>query len=165
MLVYHGSNLAVEAPRLIEQNRYLDFGPGFYTTSNRDQAVEFSRKVMRREGGGIPTVSVYEVGETSLEADLNVLRFGTADEAWLDFVVENRTGTYSGASYDAVVGPVADDDVFTTVTLYLGGVLTKRQALDSLKVKKLFDQYVWKTRAAIASITFAGAFEAKGSSR
>ncbi|WP_347709018.1 DUF3990 domain-containing protein [Enterococcus cecorum] len=35
MLLYHGSNLVVSSPRLVEQNRFLDFGPGFYTTSNK----------------------------------------------------------------------------------------------------------------------------------
>ena len=35
MTVYHGSNVIVEKPKLIPQNRYLDFGFGFYTTTNR----------------------------------------------------------------------------------------------------------------------------------
>lgn len=29
MILYHGSNVTVEYPRLIKQNRYLDFGFGF----------------------------------------------------------------------------------------------------------------------------------------
>ena len=36
MILYHGSNVIVEQPKLIRQNRYLDFGFGFYTTTNRD---------------------------------------------------------------------------------------------------------------------------------
>lgn len=36
MILYHGSNVTVEYPKLIRQNRYLDFGFGFYTTTNRD---------------------------------------------------------------------------------------------------------------------------------
>lgn len=35
MIVYHGSNVIVEKPKLIIQNRTLDFGPGFYTTTNQ----------------------------------------------------------------------------------------------------------------------------------
>ena len=35
MLLYHGSNLTVSEPRLVEQNRFLDFGYGFYTTTNK----------------------------------------------------------------------------------------------------------------------------------
>ena len=158
MFVYHGSNLPVEVPRLIRQNRYLDFGPGFYTTTNKKQAEELSWKVVRREGGGIPTVSAYEVDAVALGC-LDVLHFSSADEAWLDFVAQNRSGSYSGASYDVVIGPVADDDVFTTVTLYLGGALTKPQALEALKVKRLFDQYVWKTNAALRAISHVGSAE------
>ena len=31
MILYHGSNLVVSEPKLIQQNRFLDFGFGFYT--------------------------------------------------------------------------------------------------------------------------------------
>jgi hypothetical protein len=39
MLLYHGSNVAVEKPRLIEQTRGFDFGAGFYLTTNEFQAA------------------------------------------------------------------------------------------------------------------------------
>ena len=159
MLVYHGSNLAIERPRLLVQNRHLDFGPGFYTTTNRAQAEDFSHKVVRREGGGIATVSVYDVGVPSVEADLLTLRFEAPDNEWLDFVAANRMGEYAGKPYDLVIGPVANDDVFVTVTLYLSGLLTKAQALEALKVKQLYDQYVWKTGAAIESVAFVESYE------
>lgn len=35
MILYHGSNLVVSKPKLIQQNRFLDFGFGFYTTTNK----------------------------------------------------------------------------------------------------------------------------------
>ena len=31
MIVYHGSNMVVDHPILVRQNRTLDFGHGFYT--------------------------------------------------------------------------------------------------------------------------------------
>ena len=34
MTVYHGSNMEVREPRIIKPNRTLDFGNGFYTTTN-----------------------------------------------------------------------------------------------------------------------------------
>ena len=37
MTVYHGSNVEVREPRIIKPNRTLDFGNGFYTTTNRLQ--------------------------------------------------------------------------------------------------------------------------------
>lgn len=159
MLVYHGSNLAIEQPRLLEQNRHLDFGSGFYTTTNQLQAEQFSERVVRRENGGMPTVSIYAIDEESLSDDLVTLRFDAPDEAWLDFVAANRAGEYDGRAYDLVIGPVANDDVFVTIILYLSGVLTKSQALDALKIKRLYDQYVWKTGAAIQALSFAGSYE------
>ena len=45
MILYHGSNLVVSKPKLIQQNRFLDFGFGFYTTTNKAQAISFSDKV------------------------------------------------------------------------------------------------------------------------
>jgi hypothetical protein len=59
MRLYHGSNLAVELPKLVYQSRGLDFGAGFYTTSSETQARRFSEIVCNRRGGGVPTVSVY----------------------------------------------------------------------------------------------------------
>ena len=48
MILYHGSNLTVSEPKLIVQNRFLDFGYGFYTTTNKVQAIGFADKVTRR---------------------------------------------------------------------------------------------------------------------
>lgn len=59
MILFHGSNVEVIQPKLIPQNRYLDFGFGFYTTLNKEQAVSFSRKVSKRRGGS-SIVSMYE---------------------------------------------------------------------------------------------------------
>ena len=52
MILYHGSNMAVEKPKLITQNRFLDFGFGFYTTLNQAQAISFADKVVRRKKEG-----------------------------------------------------------------------------------------------------------------
>ena len=49
MIIYHGSNVVVDKPKLIPQNRYLDFGYGFYTTINKIQAISFADKVYKRK--------------------------------------------------------------------------------------------------------------------
>lgn len=40
MIVYHASNMTIEKPALIIQNRFLDFGFGFYTTLNLVQDID-----------------------------------------------------------------------------------------------------------------------------
>jgi len=47
MGLYHGSNMVVSAPRIPEPTHTLDFGPGFYTTLNRDQAAPKALSFLR----------------------------------------------------------------------------------------------------------------------
>ena len=156
MILYHGSNMTVDKPRLVPQNRYLDFGFGFYTTTNKAQAISFAEKVFLRRGEGKKMVSVYEINEKKAFAECSLLSFDAPDEARLDFVSANRSGTYSGQSYDLIYGPVANDDVYTTFNLYAAGVLTKEQTLDALKIKKLYNQLVLSTDKALQYLKFIG---------
>lgn len=162
MILFHGSNLTVDKPTLVPQNRFLDFGYGFYTTTNQQQAIGFADKVTRRRKSGVPTVSVYELDEEVAFSACSVLRFETPDEAWLDFVSENRAGVYAGPAYDFIYGPVANDDVYTTFTLYAAGVLTKEQTLEALKIKKLYNQLVLTTEKAISFLSFTGTLSEEG---
>lgn len=156
MILYHGSNVTVSEPRLVEQNRYLDFGYGFYTTTNKTQAIGFADKVTKRRKSGERTVSIYEIDEGMAFAECSLLEFESANEAWLDFVSENRSGNYDGKAYDFIYGPVANDDVYTTFTLYTAGVLTKEQTLEALKVKKLYNQLVLTSEEALSYLKFIG---------
>lgn len=156
MILYHGSNVVVSKPRLIRQNRFLDFGFGFYTTTNKIQAIAFADKVYkrRREGGKI--VSIYELNEQIAFTECSLLRFDTPNEEWLDFVSKNRSGIYKGKEYDLVYGPVANDDVYTTFILYSAGALTKEQTLEALKIKKLYNQLVLTSEKALRYLKFVG---------
>ncbi|MDO4291722.1 MAG: DUF3990 domain-containing protein [Eubacteriales bacterium] len=156
MILYHGSNVVVESPKLIKQNRYLDFGFGFYTTTNRDQAVNFAGKVVERRKTGEPILNIYSVDETAAFRECSLLRFEKPDMAWLDFVAENREGSYRGKQYDLVYGAVADDDVYRTITLYMTGVLTKEQTLEALKIRRLFNQVVFATEKSLQYLHFEG---------
>lgn len=156
MILYHGSNVVVSEPKLVIQNRFLDFGFGFYTTTNKRQAIGFAEKVTKRRKEGSPTVSVYEIDEHEAFSACSLLQFQSPDEAWLDFVSENRAGTYYGDSYDLVYGPVANDDVYTTFALYTAGILSREQTIQALKVKKLYNQLVFTTDNSLSYLTFLG---------
>lgn len=157
MILYHGSNMIVERPKLIQQNRFLDFGYGFYTTTNYNQAESFAKKVVVRRGGK-SIVNVYQFDE-DLSVGLSVKKFPLPNEEWLDFVTEHRNGTYDKEQYDIIIGPVANDDVYRTLQVYQAGLLTKEQALEALKVKKLFNQYVFATKEALELLKFIEAKE------
>ena len=155
MLVYHGSNVAVENPKLIVPNRTLDYGSGFYTTMNLTQAESFAKNVVNRnEGRGHPIVSYYEVDYDKIIRELSVLKFDTPDDKWLDFVYANRTAKYTGTWYDVIIGPVANDAVYRVFRLFENGDIDRETALKRLKVTKLFNQMVFRTEKAIEMLTF-----------
>lgn len=156
MILYHGSNVTVDQPELVQQNRFLDFGFGFYTTTNKTQAISFADKVTKRRRVGQRVVSIYEIDEAVAFSDCSILRFDEPNEAWLDFVSDNRSGNYEGKPFDFIFGPVANDDVYRTFTLYTAGVLTKEQTLDQLKIKKLYNQLVLTSEKALSYLYFVG---------
>ena len=149
MILYHGSNMVVKQPKLIKQNRFLDFGFGFYTTTNREQAKNFALKVAQRRKSGEATLNIYSIEENEAFKECSLLRFETPDEKGLDFVSANRQGNYQGKHYDLIYGAVANDDVYRTITLYMTGILSREQALTALKIRKLFDQMVFATEKTL----------------
>ena len=156
--MYHGTNLVIERPQIVNRFKTLDFGEGFYTTENEAQAREFAVKVCaRREPTLSPVVNCYEFADN--DSILSVLRFDAPDERWLDFAVANRKGVAPTRHYDVVIGPVANDDVFGTIILYEAGQLDKESAIKRFKVKKLYNQVVFRTDAALNRLTFSGSYK------
>ena len=47
MIVYHGNDRKIETPKIQTPNMTLDFGKGFYTTLNENQACDFALKVKK----------------------------------------------------------------------------------------------------------------------
>ena len=158
MIVYHGSNVVVQNPKIIESNRYLDFGDGFYTTTNKVQAINFAKKVAAQRGSK-PILNTYEFDENILKSSCKIKEFESANEEWIDFVSKHRSGALVKEKYDLVIGPVADDDVYRSFQLYLVGLLSLEQTVEALKIKRLFNQYVFKNEKALLCLKFVDAKE------
>lgn len=97
---------------------------------------------------------MYEIDDNINSNIIKIKRFNSPDEEWLDFVSLHRNGIYSGEQYDLIIGAVANDDVYRTLQVYSSKLLTKEQALETLKIKKLFNQYVFSTNTAISLLKF-----------
>ena len=86
----------------------------------------------------------------------DTIRFDSPDRAWLDFVVANRNGHYDGPNYAIKYGPVANDNVYRTIQLYMMGELSQAEAIARFKVKELFNQVVFSDSAALRMLKFEG---------
>jgi hypothetical protein len=154
MQLFHGSITAVVEPLIINRFKTLDFGTGFYTTPNEQQAQEFAIKAyQRRKFEGVPTVSIFSFEEETSQQKLRILHFGEPDTDWLHFVVHNRKFGRTDNSYDLIIGPVANDDVFATIALFEAGQLDENSAIKRFKVKKLFSQYLFCNDKALTLLT------------
>jgi hypothetical protein len=157
--LFHGSNVVIETPNLEFSRKELDFGIGFYTTTNYEQAKQFSEKVFERIGGN-KFVNIYDFDDENLKKT-KILEFAEPNEEWLNFVSNNRNSIPVQNDYDIVIGPVANDDVFRTLLLYFAGELNMTDTLSRLRIKKLFNQYVFKNDIILKQLNFVKAEVAK----
>lgn len=151
MFLYRGSNVEVCKPRVIVTSRTLDFGAGFYTTSDLGQAKRWACLQTRRRGEGTPAVSVFEYDVEAAQR-LKVRVFPGPDGEWLDFVCENRKAIYCGEKHDIVVGPVANDSTMPVISDYMAGFTDRPTAITLLKPQRLTDQYAFLTASGIGTL-------------
>ncbi|HAL03272.1 MAG TPA: DUF3990 domain-containing protein [Lachnospiraceae bacterium] len=150
MIVYHGSSDIVEQPDVLHSYRPLDFGKGFYVTTNYEQAERWAKRkadLLHKEKA---YVNIYEVLED--ESAFNVKTFSNDLDEWIDFVCRCRDGNTDYQAYDIIKGKVANDKVFRVVDLYHTGVWDKERALKEIKVYPGYDQIAFISQKAINSL-------------
>lgn len=158
MRLYHGSNVEVRNPNLRYGRNNTDFGKGFYTTTQMEQAEKWTEIKLDRAKSGKRIVSVYEVDDALItNPELRIREFHGVDAAWLDFVVSCRKGQEH--DFDLVFGPVANDKVFTVVNLYESGLLDAPAAIAELKAYKTYDQLSFHTVRVIKELKFVESYD------
>ena len=163
MRLFHGSLSRVETPCIKPRELYrpLDFGTGFYTTTDFEQASRWVRiRLAHDRNAGAGYVMSYDFDEAQMSsAELNVLRFDGVSAEWLDFVAANRLQGNIEHGYDIVAGPVADDRVYTVLNLYEGGFIDGRSAIDRMKAYRLADQILFHTGKALSALKYLATVE------
>ena len=153
MILYHGSDVEVKEPMLLKVQRELDFGKGFYTTSDLEQAAKWAKRTAKRRGVDKAFVTVYEVNEDELK-NIRLLSFDLPNVEWLNLVVKNRKGEYIAGDWDIISGPVADDQTAQVIDLYLEGAYDEEEAIRRFLTQRLKDQYAFKTNEALKLLIF-----------
>ena len=161
MKLYHGSTVTVKQPNLQKGRKTTDFGKGFYTTTNFEQAQKWALLKQKREMSEKAIVSVYEVPDSILDQGFKVLRFTGATKEWLDFVVNNRKG-FGSEDYQLIMGPVANDQLYATIRLYEQGVISAEAAIEMLKTHKLFNQLSFHSQETVSLLEFTDAIVVSG---
>ena len=143
-IVYHGSNVEVSVPRILQNGFYKDFGYGFYCTGYEKQA---KRWAMTRKGDSV--INHYEYKSNP---KLKILKFDEMTDEWLDFVADCRRGIEH--DYDIVEGPMADDTVWNYVNDFLTGRISRKQFWVLAEFKHPTHQISFHTLSALDCLTY-----------
>lgn len=143
-VLFHGSNMIVENPKIMLNGFYKDFGYGFYCTNIIQQA---KRWAITRNGDSILNYYKY-----SPNSSLNIKVFKSTTEDWLQFVVDCRRGIEH--NFDIVEGPMADDQIWNYIENYVAGKISKAAFWELIKFNHPTHQIVFCTGAALQTLTF-----------
>ena len=148
MVLYHGSNVVVTEPQILENGFYKDFGYGFYCTVYEKQAKRWA--ITKRKHH---VVNRYQYEK---DPDLKIKLFETMTEEWLQFVVDCRRGVRH--EYDIVEGPMSDDTIWDYVEDYMANRISKAAFWELVKFKYPTHQIVFCTERALRTIKFEGSY-------
>ena len=150
MTVYHGSTEIIKNPDVLHSYRPLDFGKGFYVTSNKEQAKVWAKRkgVILESKKSI--VNIFEMNENF--SFLQCKNFGEDLSEWIDFVCHCRDGGRDYEKYDLISGKVANDKVFRVVDMYHNGLWDKERAIKEIKAYPDYGQIAFITQKAINQV-------------
>ena len=147
--ICHGSRVVVETPKIFKTRYTKDFGPGFYCTVLREQAVRWA---VRFTGRGWLSHFDY-----TPDARLDTLLFPQMSEEWLDFVVACRHG--DAHQHDIVEGPMANDTIYNYVQDFIDGKISRAAFWELAKFKHPTHQICFGTERALETLKFSGSEE------
>ncbi|HCJ96014.1 MAG TPA: hypothetical protein DHV76_02995 [Ruminococcaceae bacterium] len=145
-ILYHGSNVIVQNPKILIDGFYKDFGYGFYCTNIKKQA---RRWAITKRGKSVINKYNYVKNE-----NLKIYSFTEMSEEWLQFVVNCRQGKEH--NYDIVEGPMADDQIWDYVEDYVSNNISKTAFWELVKFKYPTHQIVFCTENALKTLYYKG---------
>lgn len=169
MTVFHGSEFKIEKPYLGGGKATNDYGSGFYCTESEDLACEWAvtqkhdgyankyaldmrgLKVLDLNGDGYCVLHWLAVLLRHRAFDV---RYGVATLA-RPYLMENFAVDIS--KYDVIRGYRADDSYFSFAQDFLSGTISYPQLTVAMRLGKLGEQIVLRSKEAFARIRFRSA--------
>ena len=160
MILYHGSDVEVKDPKIIQTEKGRDFGCAFYLTPIKDQAERMAKRKQKMNRSGSAIISVFKFNEKDVQC-LKYKKFNNPDLEWLEMIINCRTKPSFKHGYDIVEGKIADDSVGETILFVIDGVIKKEDALERLKFQKINSQIAFCSEESLRLIKFVNSYEVK----
>ncbi|WP_088007197.1 DUF3990 domain-containing protein [Indiicoccus explosivorum] len=128
---------------MYNSRRLLDFGPGFYLTTDKEQAKRFAvlkQRALRFNRDQKPCVISFELDPNELMEKYDGAFFHEFDKDFADFVADNRKKLGLQHSFDFVYGRVADGtELVDSTSDYVNGKISPEQYLKKIRNPKYED--------------------------
>lgn len=155
MILYHGSNVAIDEIDLSKSRPGKDFGKGFYLSADKQQAIEMAESKVAFLGGE-PIVTEFEFDcDIITSSKFKVKTFNAYTEEWAKFVYDNRENFSDTPihDYDIIYGPIANDRVGAQIRNFKNGSIDLDELMRRIKyLKGITFQYYFGTEAAIQTL-------------
>lgn len=166
--LFHGSGKIIETPTFGEGKKTNDFGLGFYCTESDGLAKEWAVSSLRDGFSNRYTLDTEYMKILNLNSpDYTILN-------WIAVLVEHRLFTIKTPvarrakrylidnfginvnAYDLITGYRADDSYFDYAESFLNNAISVEQLANAMRLGKLGEQIVLKSKFAFSRIQFEG---------
>ena len=166
LTIYHGSEKIIQVPAFGEGRKTNDFGLGFYCTESKSLSMEWA----------VSSISDGFSNQYTFDTEfLNILHLNSPDYTILNWIailvshrlfsirtpVARRAKNYliehfgiNVNSYDCIIGYRADDSYFEFAETFLNNGITVEQLSRAMRLGKLGEQIVLKSKYAFSKIRF-----------
>jgi hypothetical protein len=152
MKLYNGSIRPITKPQLTEADHLLDFGCGFYATSDRGLATRWAHIQQERANAEACYLNIYEVPK-KFSARVVYFSFDEPAAFWLEMTLGCRCGhIYHGI--DVARGAIADEYLYQLFVLYEAGLIEQEEILARVKKKAMPEQFAFRTERALKRLRF-----------
>lgn len=166
--LFHGSERIIETPTFGEGKKTNDFGLGFYCTESDGLAKEWAVSSLRDGFSNRYTLDT----EYMKILNLNSLDYTILN--WIAVLVEHRLFTIKTPvarrakrylidnfginvnAYDLITGYRADDSYFDYAESFLNNAISVEQLANAMRLGKLGEQIVLKSKFAFSRLQFEG---------
>ena len=168
LTLYHGSEQLIEEPTFGKGKQNNDFGLGFYCTESEDLAKEWAVSSLRNGFANRYTLDTEYLNVLNLNSpDFTILN-------WIAVLVEHRLFSIKTPvarrakrylvenfsvnvnAFDVVTGYRADDSYFDYAESFLNNGITVEQLARAMRLGKLGEQIVLKSRFAFSKLHYEG---------
>lgn len=161
MIIYNGSTLEIQEPKILHSDIGRDFGFAFYTTGIKNQTERWAtrRAKLEERRTGKHTKAIVNIYEWLEVPRMSILKFEGVSLEWLDMVVNCRSNINFSHGYDIVCGKIADDNVGETVSFVIQGIMRREDAIERLKSEKINCQAAFCSERALKCLKYIGSYE------